>query len=48
MVRLLQIREVSLVYGRRRPTLAIEQLDLDIDEGRSWPSWGRQAAASHR
>ncbi len=34
MVRLLQIREVSLVYGRRRPTLAIEQLDLDIDEGR--------------
>ena len=30
----MQIRDVSLVYGRRRPTHAIERLDLDIDEGK--------------
>ena len=34
MAGLLQIRDVSLVYGRRRPTHAIERLDLDIDEGK--------------
>ena len=30
---LLQMRDVRLVYGRRRPTLAIEGLDLEIDRG---------------
>jgi NitT/TauT family transport system ATP-binding protein len=33
MGRFLQIRDVRLAYGRRRPTLAIEGLDLDIEEG---------------
>jgi len=31
---LLQMRDVRLVYGRRRPTLAIEGLDLEIDQGK--------------
>ena len=31
---LLQMRGVRLVYGRRRPTLAIERLDLEIEQGR--------------
>jgi NitT/TauT family transport system ATP-binding protein len=30
---LLQMRGVRLIYGRRRPTLALEGLDLAIDEG---------------
>jgi len=30
---LLQMRGVRLVYGRRRPTLAIERLDLEIEQG---------------
>jgi len=34
MGKLLQMRDVRLVYGRRRTTLAIEGLDLDIDEGK--------------
>jgi len=34
MGKLLQMRDVRLVYGRRRATLAIEGLDLEIDEGR--------------
>ena len=33
MTSLLQMRDVRLVYGRRRPTLALEGLDLAIDEG---------------
>ena len=31
---LLQMRGVRLVYGRRHPTLAIERLDLEIEQGR--------------
>ena len=34
MSTLLQMRDVRLVYGRRRPTLAIEGLDLEIDQGK--------------
>jgi NitT/TauT family transport system ATP-binding protein len=34
MGNLLQMRDVRLVYGRRRTTLAIEGLDLDIDQGK--------------
>jgi NitT/TauT family transport system ATP-binding protein len=34
MARLLERSDVRLVYGRRRPTLALEGLDLAIDEGR--------------
>ena len=34
MGKLLEMRDVRLVYGRRRATLAIEKLDLDIDEGK--------------
>src|SRR6185436_4257425 len=34
MSTLLQMRDVRLVYGRRRPTLAIEGLDLEIDHGK--------------
>jgi NitT/TauT family transport system ATP-binding protein len=33
MGNLLRMRDVRLVYGRRRPTVALEALDLDIDEG---------------
>src|SRR5262245_14843914 len=33
MASLLQMRDVRLIYGRRRPTLALDGLDLAIDEG---------------
>ena len=33
MSSLLQMRDVRLIYGRRRPTLALDGLDLAIDEG---------------
>ena len=45
---LLQMRGVRLVYGRRRPTLAIERLDLEIEQGNSLPWSDRPAAASRR
>jgi NitT/TauT family transport system ATP-binding protein len=34
MVALLKMQDVRLVYGRRRPTLAIDGLDLEIDDGK--------------